>query len=62
MLLKTEKYQTITRTHFYLTLDSGTDPLTKKNNDKGAETTRVENTEGLRFLYWDDYEDYTDEG
>ena len=61
MLLKMEKYQTITRTTFYLTSDSGTDPSTKKNKDKGEEPTRVENIEGLRFLYWDDYEDYTDE-
>ena len=60
MRLNKAKYQTITRTHFYLTSDSGTNPLTHQN--KKPENERVGQTgSDFKFLYWDDYEDYTNE-
>jgi len=61
MLLNAETYQTITRTHFYLTSDSGIGHSMKKRCERAKERTEADDSKGWRFLYWDDYEDQTDE-
>lgn len=50
-----------TRTHFYPTLDSGTGRSTKMRCECVNERTEADDSKGWRFLYWDDYEDQTDE-